>query len=389
MTVNVSNITPGKAINFCTILMQSMSALRAIDHSSLILSCYFEGEPGVGKSAVAKRIAINLGAKFVDIRANQLSPEVAAGIHTMNYDTNTMIWMPPEWMPAEDGSDGPTVLFFDELASADDRVRKPLFGVFLDRCLNGRSLPDNCYVLAAGNEADTGTMVFELDNATRTRFISYRIIADFTSWMEDYAPEAKITATAIAYLKANVHNFCMTEKAIEHGLAVYGNPRSWHHVSNIERAIMRDKADRVDPDKLETLYHSIAGKVGSELAAEYMGAFENVAQMSNLYDLLRLTPKQRSSMWPQNLGQLYALTYSMMAYPTDIKTARQIIDLSKEMPENHWLPFCDIKAPLLEVIFERLRGLGVKDAEITGNFRNESSEMVDEILAKGPLIRVT
>lgn len=387
MTINVSNITPNMAILRATILLQSMADLRKEDDSVDILSLYLEGEPGVGKSTVAKRIARNLGAKMFDIRANNLSPDVAAGVTMMDMDTKTTVWMPPYWLPAEDGSDGPVVLFFDELASADDRVRKPLFSVFLDRELNGRKIPDNCFVIGAGNESETGTMVFELDNATRTRFVNFRIIADFTSWVEEFAPEAKVTPTTIAYLKANIHNFCNTEKALSAGLALYGQPRSWHHVSNMERSIMRTPEDRNNKEKKAALQDSASGKVGTELAIEYMAAFENVAQMSNLYDILRALPEDRKKMWPKNLGQLYALSYSMMAYPIDIKTGREIADLLKEMPDDSDLPFADSKTPIIEVILKRLKAAGIRDSEISKAFKEDSAASVEELLANGPLIK--
>ena len=214
MTINAKHVTPGQAIAYSHIMFEGNLALRTEEPSVNLLSMYLEGEPGVGKSAIAKRLAKMLNYYFVDIRANQMSPDDAGGIRMPNVETQTTDWFAPYWLPSEDGKvrdtagnelknedgkpyDG-TVLFFDELASADDRVRKPLFGAFLDRELNGREIPDNCLIMAAGNESETGTMVFELDNATRTRFITLRIVADFTSWMTDYAPGANITPTVVA-----------------------------------------------------------------------------------------------------------------------------------------------------------------------------------------------
>lgn len=402
--INAANISPGRAIERCFAFIEGNLALAEEDENGgeNILSLYFEGEPGVGKSAIAKQLARKLGYLFVDIRANMMNPDDAAGTRMQDMETRKTAWFPPDWMPAEDGSveginpAGPfkgkpykgTLLFFDELASADDRVRKPLFGVFLDRVLNGRALPNNCVVMAAGNEADTGTMVFELDNATRTRFDTLRIIADFASWEGDFAPGAAITPTVVSYLKQNMQRFCETERALSENRTLYGNPRSWEHVSKIERSLMRTSADRRDDVKKEALHNLVAGKVGTELAAEYMGVFDNVAEMSNLYDLLKATKDERKGMWPKSIGQLYALIYSMMSWPTTIEQGKTVIALADEMPKDDNIPFQEMRAPLLEVLLKRLKAHGLKGSDVAKAFKQESEESAADIFANGPLIKL-
>lgn len=408
MTINATNLAPGRAIEHCLYFIEGNLDMANDEESGGshedILSIYLEGEPGVGKSAIAKALARALGYKLEDIRANMLNPDDAGGTRMQDMETRTTAWFPPDWMPAVDGKveglvtdkKSPhygkpyrgTLLFFDELASADDRVRKPLFGVFLDRILNGRMLPNNCIVMAGGNEAETGTQVFELDNATRTRFMTLRIIADFDSWQADYAPYAGITPTVIAYLKQNLQRFCETERALNENRSLYGNPRSWEHVSKAERSIMRTPADRKDEDKLAALQTMVAGKVGREIAMEYMGVFTNVAEMSNLFDLLKANKEDRKKMWPKSIGQLYALTYSMMSYPNDIAQGKTIMGLADEMPKSDDIPFQEMKAPLLEVILKRLKKLGIKSADISKAFKAESEESTKDLFANGPLIKL-
>lgn len=404
MTINASNIAPGHAIERClTYIKGSMDMANAEGGSHEdILSIYLEGEPGVGKSAIAKEVARQLGFKLVDRRANMMNPDDAGGTRMQNVDTGTTVWFPPEWMPNEDGSvegnnDDPkspyygqpwrgTVILFDELASADDRVRKPLFGAFLDREINGRRFPNNCIIMAAGNEAETGTMVFELDNATRTRFITLRIIADFKSWESEYAPKAAITPTTVSCLKQNIHRFCETQRALDENRILYGNPRSWEHVSKAERAIMRTPEDRKDEAKRAALQDMVAGKVGTELALEFMGTFDSVSQMHHLYDILKASKEERKKMWPTSIGQLYALIYSMMSYPTTIEDGKTIIALADEMPKNNALNFEEMKAPLVEVVQKRLNALGIKN--VSKAFKQESEDVAGDLFANGPLIKL-
>ena len=406
MTINARNIVPGKAINQIAYMFLGNMRMAKENPKLAILSHYLEGEPGVGKSAIAKGVGRVLNYYVEDIRANQMSPDDAGGIRMPDPETRRTVWYPPYWMPSENGKvldengkerlneegkpyDG-TILFFDELASADDRVRKPLFGTFLDRNMNGMDLPPNCLVMAGGNESETGTMVFELDNATRTRFITMRIVADFTSWMHDYAPGADITPTVIAYLKNNVGQFCMTEEALKAKLDLYGNPRSWEHVSTAERSIMQKPEDYADEAKRDALLTMVECKVGTGIAKQYIATFDIVTKMTALYDLIDAAKKGKdiSQLWPKELSQLYALTYSMMSYPKDVESGKDITLLMDAFPESKSkLPFQEMKPAIIEVMLKRLREHGVAEKDISKNFSKHSAEISDEAM-DGPLIKI-
>lgn len=405
MTINASHLSASRAIDVCyDYITGHMEFESEYGEDVNMLSIYLEGEPGVGKSYTPFMLARKLGYKLVDIRANMMNPDDAGGTRMQDMDARKTVWFPPEWMPEVDGTvEGTvtdkkspyfgqpyrgTILFFDELASADDRVRKPLFGAFLDRSLNGRPLPKNCVVMAAGNESETGTMVFELDNATRTRFVTLRIVDDIDVWLEDFAPNSPVTSTTVSYLKENIHRFCETEAAIKEGRGIYGNPRAWVHVSIVERAIMRKPEDRTDKEKIERLRDAVAGKVGTENAAGWMGTFENVADMSNLYDIMKASKEDRKKLWPKSLGQLYALTYSMMAYPQNIEQAKQIMEIANEMPHDSDIPFKEQTGPLLEVILRKLRKNGVDSNEINKAFKKDTDKETSDIFAAGPLIKL-
>lgn len=400
---NCEKLTPNQAIETIAINFEGQLAIRREDNRVPIMSYYLEGSPGVGKTSIGKQIAKYLNYYFVDIRANQMNPDVAGGTFMPDYETKTTDWFAPEWLPNVDGKiygpdgkellneegkpyDG-TLLFFDELAAADDRVRKPLFGCFLERNLNGRPIPENCLIIGAGNEAETGTQVMEFDNATRTRFITYRIVADFDSWVVDYAPAVNMSPTVISTLKQNVNAFDETMSALEKEKALYGNPRSWEQLSVMERSIMRTKEDRQDERKVAVLQRNAAGKVGIANAGLFMGVFASTAQMSTLYDILKAKKEQRKQMWPKSLGQLHALCFSMMAYPSKPEQAKEIYDLMDEFPGTEQsLPFNDMKTGIREVVLKRMKAAGYTNKDLAGLQKGNAESSA--VVFSEPLIKI-
>lgn len=392
---NAMSVTAGQALDYLTMFANGFIHRQQKDPSVRIPATYLEGEPGCGKSSVARQLAKRLNYAFVLVSANQRSPDDVIGVQMPNPDTKTTDWYAPTWLPNEDGSvvidgityDG-TVLCFDELASADDRVRKPLFGVFLDGCTNGRKLPPNCLVIATGNEAETGTLVFEFDNATRLRFITLRIKADLETWLIDYAADADLTPAVVATLKNNIGLFCQTADALDKGHDIYGNPRSWSEVSELEKSIMLNPKHRNNEDRITALIALAAGKVGSTNAETYRGVLANLTGMTTFLDILEASRAGRdlSQMWPTSLHQMQALSFSMMAYPRDIATAQEIYALLKKVPDSSQVPFAEMKPAVQESILKRLRKLG-HSSKALEVFSADNRQLIDE-LGTGPIIKI-
>ena len=151
---------------------------------------------------------------------------------------------------------------------------------------------------------------------------------------------------------------------------------------------MRKDEHRRDPARRAALTSMIAGKVGKANAETFDAVFETVAQMTNLFDLLQAKKegKSLSKLLPTELSQLHALSFSMMAYPTDIDTGREIYDLMKEFPKDSDIPFQDTIPAIQETILKKLRKGGFKDKDLQV-FREDTAATVDEY-HQGPLIKI-
>ncbi|MBS7671727.1 AAA family ATPase [Croceicoccus gelatinilyticus] len=393
--INAKEVTATQAFKYIALLAEGVKAANDNGKNVRFPAVYLEGEPGVGKTTIARELAKMLNFYLIIVSANQRSPDDVIGVQMPNPQTGRTEWYPPTWLPSADGSviidghkyDG-TLIFFDELASADDRVRKPLFGAFLDGVINDFVLPKNAYVLAAGNEADTGTMVFEFDNATRLRFMTLRITAELKSWLVDFAAEHETTPSVVATLRNQVGIFCETKEALEKGQELYGSPRGWTEVSDQEKFIMLKPEHRTDELRLAALEAFAAGKVGLANAQTYMATFSNLVGMTDLLTILEADAEGRdlSGMWPDSLDRLYALSFSMMAYPKTIEEGQQIYSILDKAPEGGEVPISESKTAIQEAILQRLRARGFKSKDL--EVFSAANRKTVAALGSGPVIKI-
>lgn len=342
---------------------------------------YIESEPGVGKSFIVDDMAKEFNYLKVDRRASGWAPDTAAGTLMQDIQTRSTVWFPPEWLQIKD--DRPKLYFFDEFSAAHDMVRKPLFGWFLERQLNEIKANDDDLLMAAGNMGSFGTIVQTMDNATRGRFMNFRLMPALEQWIPDFAAMHNVHPAVVAYLKHQMGHFCMTEYALANDLIAYGNPRNWTSFSDLIWITLEQCGGKLTPEARQELIWGGASIVGSALSTGCMAIFDQVESGHTLLDLLEATPAKRVNMWPETTGQLHALLFSMMSWPTTVKQARQVLDLAKEFPRNSELQFRDMTSPMREVILQKLRKNGVSSDQITSHFGDDASDALSPLIKSG------
>lgn len=141
------------------------------------ISVLIRGDHGIGKSAVARQLATQLGFKAEDIIDRRLSQQTEGDmIGLPSTDGEVTRFNPPEWIKAACLT--PKFLFLDELNRATTEVMQAAFQLVLDRELNGWKLHPDSRVYAAINTSSQYT-VNEVDPALLDRF-----------WVVDLAPTA-------------------------------------------------------------------------------------------------------------------------------------------------------------------------------------------------------
>ncbi len=322
---------------------------------------FFVSAPGVGKTASARRIAAALNAELRPIRLNNIAPEAASGLQYIDREGEKSIYLPPHWVPKADGSEGPVLIFMDELTQAPDENRKAIMSALLERYLGDVQLPDNCYFMAAGNSADDGTNVHEFDRATADRFGVIRVKTDVISWCNDYAPEKQIDIGLVAFLRIRPDCFEMSEEAMKGDNVVAPSPRTWEALD----AFIKTSRKR---DISEAAFDAgIKGKLGIEVGSAFMAVYDQVLKLKSIEDLLKMPEKEREKHAPETLEALWTYCQGMIWYATTEDKVQQVFELLDFFKNVKDVPFVEMRAAIAETIITR----AVHDHDIRQIFTNE------------------
>ena len=218
--VAIRTISPNKAK---TRIMHSMKKKRPI---------FIWGPPGIGKSDVVHQIGEYMDAHVFDIRLSLWEPTDIKGIPYYAANDNTMQWAPPVDLPDAKMAKKykNIILFLDEMNSAAPAVQAAAYQLILNRRVGQYTLPDNVYIVAAGNrEADKG-VVYRMPAPLSNRFVHLELAVDFDDWFQ-WAVDNKINKDVVGYLqfsKKDLYDFDPKSPSRS-----FATPRSWSFVSEL------------------------------------------------------------------------------------------------------------------------------------------------------------
>lgn len=186
------------------------------------ISILLEAMHGVGKSSLVKKVAEDLGIQFVDIRLSQSEVGDVKGYPNPNHEEKSMEFYKPYWWPKDMNSEG--ILFFDELNRADPSVLQCVFEIFLDRRLDGTSLPDGWKVVTAVNGSGDYQVV-DFDPALSDRWFKIEFEPTVKEWVA-WGRENGIHPSILEFVTMDGKYLDPPVGALEPG-KVYPSRRSW------------------------------------------------------------------------------------------------------------------------------------------------------------------
>ena len=255
------------------------------------------GPPGIGKSDIVHQIGDALDAHVIDVRLSLWEPTDIKGIPYYSAEDNKMSWAPPVELPdaAMASQHKAIILFLDEMNSAAPAVQAAAYQLILNRRVGAYELPDNVYIVAAGNRETDKGVTYRMPAPLANRFVHLELAVSFDDWF-NWAVDNKIHKDVVGFLqfaKRDLYDF--DPKSPNRSFAT---PRSWSFVSEL----LEDNLDD------ETTTDLVSGCVGEGLAIKFVAHRKVAASMPNPSDILEGKIKEIKS---KEISAMYSLTVSL------------------------------------------------------------------------------
>lgn len=239
------------------------------------------GAPGIGKSSIVNKVAKSNDMEVIDVRLSQLAPTDLRGLPYVKDDVAR--FAPPSFLP----KGGKGILFLDEINLAPPAIQNVAMQLVLDRRVGDYVVPDEWFIIAAGNRVEDRAAVSQMPAPLTNRFIHLTVTADLGSWKE-YALSQGIKEEIISFLnfKPNLlHDFHKNSIA-------WPSPRSWDFASDLMK-----------------LGLPVDGAVGDGAASE-LNAFIRV--YSKLPDVEKIMNGDKNVKIPKEPSTIYALVGALV-----------------------------------------------------------------------------
>ena len=202
------------------------------------------GPPGVGKTAVVRQVADELGVNFVSYSITHHTRQSALGlpfITTREYDGSarsvseyTMSEIVAAVYEARERSGvAEGILFLDEVNCVSETLAPAMLQFLQYKTLGMHSLPEGWVIVTAGNPPEYNRSAREFDSAMLDRLMRIDVEPDLGAWRE-YALAHGVHPAVMTYLEARPENFYRMKTSARGPVIV--TPRGWEDLSRMLQA---------------------------------------------------------------------------------------------------------------------------------------------------------
>lgn len=301
------------------------------------------GPPGIGKSAIFKSIADEMGYRFIDIRLATKDPSDLSGLPMFEVTEEgkkvTSFAPPAEFLT---GVKEKAIILLDELPNAPPAVQNAAYQIVLDGKINQTPLSPTVLVFAAGNRTSDRGQTFTMPVPLEARFIHLEMKPSYSEW-EQYALATNHHPTVLGFLGAFKDK--LNESVTATTSRGFANPRAWETVSDYlkmaeslarqaERSRNKkltasadfedgedvaagdsdDSSDGVAEAAAVTITENIlaglvTGALGVGIGGEFMAYRRNTVELPKIADILSGNVKKIVDRL--DISVYYSLTYAM------------------------------------------------------------------------------
>ena len=306
------------------LIKRALLANVATSKKDVAITPLISGKHGIGKSAIVKSIADDLGGTVITIEGGALKEGEITGlpyqyendqgqaqfkflpyyaVERIQTQEKLLFERSGNAMPPEDalvgsenryalndispeqkielllsGTVQPVIVFIDEINRTETTVYKELMNILLTKTVNGYQFPWWVFFVGAMNPSTQNSVYAtnEMDPAQLDRFLKLKVTSSAMEWLH-YGKSAGISPTILQFIKDNPK--CLSENSaeLEDEEQPMPSPRGWDMVDTILssepllRPFFTDKENNpkiVEKDMKEL----VSAKLGGTVAAMYFAS---------------------------------------------------------------------------------------------------------------------
>jgi midasin (ATPase involved in ribosome maturation) len=185
-------------------------------------SVFLWGPPGIGKSSIMRKVANDSQLEYIDLRVSQLAPTDLRGLPFI--EDGQARFAPPSFLPTE----GRGILAIDEFNMASPAMMGIAQQLILDRRVGDYVVPEDWFIVAAGNRAKDRAAVSQMPAPVANRFIHFNVESDLTSFKQ-YALLKGLNEQIISFLNFRPELLFDFNK----NATAWPSPRSWEFANTL------------------------------------------------------------------------------------------------------------------------------------------------------------
>ncbi len=279
------------------------------------------GESGIGKTALAHRVAKEYNYHLVTIDANLLKEGEIGGLPTVIngftvYATHHKLAEISE--AVKKGEE--VLLFIDELNRCDHAVQQELMNLILNREINGYKLDKGVNIIAAMNPSnryegfyESEYQVVDMDPAQEDRFVWLQMESDIKEWIKWGMNNGNIHPDIIEFI-STFPEYLHTPSSRE---SLKATPRSWERISKAYK-LYKAKGSKYS---INTLLNVVRGNVGESISTDFANYISNIKKplisMEDLFAHEVLPVELRDDLLNESHSRLYILAKNCLNYLGD------------------------------------------------------------------------
>jgi hypothetical protein len=257
--------------------------------ASELLNVYLVGDPGLGKTAIVRQAAEDLGVECREVIVGQYDPGELAGLVYLKEDS--YVRARPNWLPEE----GEGILFLDELPQAVVMSQNLMAQLTNERCIGEHKLGDGWQIVAAGNKTANraGTSVMPTHLRDRLLFVEVEVnMDDVVEFFNGQGTDERITGM-MRYRPDFIAKF-------DAGADACPSPRSWMRVNTILGMGLEGFTE----------FETIKGTIGEAAATDFKGYCDLYHKMPDPDGII---DNPEDGEIPEDPALLFALTSALSA----------------------------------------------------------------------------